>query len=62
MQTTISRSIGGTPFASVYGIEAVLPAEVEHRSFRTESLHEATTSTHEMNDHHHQDELNKDRS
>jgi hypothetical protein len=31
--TTLSRATGRTPFSLVYGSEAMLPTEVEHKSF-----------------------------
>jgi hypothetical protein len=33
LRTTSSRATGHTPFSLVYGSEAMLPIEVEHKSF-----------------------------
>jgi hypothetical protein len=33
LRTTLSRATGHTPFSLVYGSEAMLPTEVEHKSF-----------------------------
>jgi transposase InsO family protein len=33
LHTTLSRAMGHTPFSLVYGSEAMLPTEVEHKSF-----------------------------
>jgi transposase InsO family protein len=38
--TTPSRAMGHTPFSVVYGSEAILPTEVEHKSFRVEHFNE----------------------
>jgi hypothetical protein len=34
LHTTLSHAMGRTPFSLVYGSEAMLPTEVEHKSFR----------------------------
>jgi hypothetical protein len=34
LHTTLSCATGHTPFSLVYGSEAMLPTEVEHKSFR----------------------------
>jgi transposase InsO family protein len=34
LRTTLSCATGHTPFSLVYGSEAMLPTEVEHKSFR----------------------------
>jgi transposase InsO family protein len=34
LRTTLSRATGHTPFSLVYESEAMLPTEVEHKSFR----------------------------
>jgi IS30 family transposase len=36
LHTTPSRATSHTPFSLVYGYEAVLPTEVEHKSFRVQ--------------------------
>jgi hypothetical protein len=33
LRTTQSRATGHTPFSLVYGSEAMLPTEVDHKSF-----------------------------
>jgi hypothetical protein len=33
LRTTPSHAMGHTPFSLVYGFEAMLPTEVEHKSF-----------------------------
>jgi hypothetical protein len=38
--TTPSRATGHTPFSLVYGSVAMLPTEVEHKSFRVQHLNE----------------------
>jgi hypothetical protein len=38
--TTLSRATGSTPFSMVYGSEAMLPPEVEHKSFRVQHFSE----------------------
>jgi hypothetical protein len=35
---TPSRAMGHTPFSLVYGSEAMLPTEVEHKSFRVQQF------------------------
>jgi hypothetical protein len=40
LRTTPSRAIGHTPFALVYGSEAMLPTEVEYKSFRVRHFNE----------------------
>jgi hypothetical protein len=43
MLTTTSRSMARTPFSLIYWVKAaVLPAEIEHRSFCVETLKEAS--------------------
>lgn len=50
MCTTPSHSTGRTPFALLYGAEAILLAEIEHRSFHVEKLREAVSLTCKLND------------
>jgi hypothetical protein len=38
--TTPSRAMGHTPFSSVYGSEAMLPTDVDHKSFRVQQFNE----------------------
>jgi hypothetical protein len=40
LRTTLSRDMGHTPFSLVYGSEAMLPTEVEHKSFRVQLFNE----------------------
>jgi hypothetical protein len=41
LRTTPSRAKGHTPFSLVYGSEAMLPTEVEHKSFRVQQFNKA---------------------
>jgi hypothetical protein len=38
LRTTLSRATGQTPFSLVYGSEAMLPTEVELKSFRVQQF------------------------
>jgi hypothetical protein len=40
LRATLSRATGNTPFSLVYRSEAMLPSEVEHRSFRVQHFNE----------------------
>jgi hypothetical protein len=40
LRTTTSRATGHTPFSLVYRTEAMLPTEVEHKSFRMQHFSE----------------------
>jgi transposase InsO family protein len=40
LHTTLSRATGHTLFSLVYGSEAILPTEVEHKSFRVQHFNE----------------------
>jgi hypothetical protein len=40
LHTTLSRAMGNTPFSLVYGSEAMLPIEVEHKSFHMQHFSE----------------------
>jgi hypothetical protein len=40
LHTTPSHAMGHTPFALVYRSEAMLPTEVEHKSFRMQHFSE----------------------
>jgi hypothetical protein len=40
LHTTLSRAMGHTPFSLVYGSEAMLPTEVEHKSFHMQHFSE----------------------
>jgi hypothetical protein len=51
--TTLSRATGHTPFSLVYGSEAMLPTEVEYKSFQVQHFNE------ERSDDSRVDELTK---
>jgi hypothetical protein len=36
LDATLSHATGHTPFSLIYGSEAILPTEVEHKSFRVQ--------------------------
>jgi hypothetical protein len=40
LRTTLSGTMGHTPFLLVYGSEIMLPIEVEHKSFRVQQISE----------------------
>jgi hypothetical protein len=40
LRTTLSHDTGHTPFSLVYGSQAMLPTEVEHKSFRMQHFSE----------------------
>jgi transposase InsO family protein len=40
LHTTPNHAMGHTPFSLVYGSEAILPMEVEHKSFRVQHFNE----------------------
>jgi hypothetical protein len=40
LRTTPSRAMGHTPFSLVYGSEAMLSTEVEHKSFHVQQFNE----------------------
>jgi transposase InsO family protein len=40
LHTTLSQATGHTPFSLVYGYEAMLPTEVEHKSFCMQDFNE----------------------
>jgi hypothetical protein len=40
LRTTLSWATGYTPFSLAYGSEAMLPTEVEHKSFRVQHFDE----------------------
>jgi hypothetical protein len=48
--TTPSRATGYTSFSLVYGSEAILPTEVEHKSFRVEHFNEERPDDSRVND------------
>jgi hypothetical protein len=48
--TTLSCAIGHTPFSLVYGYEAILPIEVEHKSFRVQQFNEEQSDDSRVDD------------
>ena len=50
MRTTPSRATGETPFALVYGAEAVLPSELRHGSPRVRAYDESTQPEQRIDD------------
>jgi hypothetical protein len=50
LRTTPSRATGHTPFSLVYGFEAMLPTEVEHKSFRVQHFNEEQSNDSWVND------------
>jgi hypothetical protein len=47
---TPSRAIGHTPFYLVYGSEAMLPTQVEHKSFRVQHFSEEQSNDYRVDD------------
>jgi hypothetical protein len=58
-RTTLSRATGHTPFSLVYGTEAMLPTEVEHKSFRVQHLNEVQLDDSQVDDLTRLEELRK---
>jgi hypothetical protein len=50
LRTTPSQATGHTPFSLVYGSEAMLPTEVEHKSFRVQQYSEELSNDSRVND------------
>jgi hypothetical protein len=50
LHTTPSCAMGHTPFSLVYGSEAILPTEVEHKSFRVQHFSEEQLDDSRVND------------
>jgi hypothetical protein len=50
LYTTPSHAMGHTPFSLVYGFEAVLPTEVEHKSFRVQHFNEECSDDSRVDD------------
>jgi hypothetical protein len=48
--TTLSHATGHTPFSLVYGSEAMLPTEVEHKSFRVQQFNEEQSDDSRVDD------------
>jgi hypothetical protein len=49
--------MGNTPFSLVYGSEAMLPTEVEHKSFRVQQFNEEQSDDSRVDDLTRLDEL-----
>jgi hypothetical protein len=47
---TGSVAIGHTPFSLVYGSEAILPTEIEHKSFRVQQYSEEQSNNYQVYD------------
>jgi hypothetical protein len=50
LRTTPSRATGHTPFSLVYGSEAMLPTEVEHKSFCIQQFNEEQSDDSRIDD------------
>jgi hypothetical protein len=50
LRTIPSLAMGHTPFSLVYGSEAMLPTEVEHKSFRMKYFNEEQSDDSRVND------------
>jgi hypothetical protein len=50
LHTTPSWAMGHTPFSLVYGSEAMLPIEVEHKSFRVQHFNEEQSNDSRVDD------------
>jgi hypothetical protein len=50
LHTTPSRATGDTPFSLVYGSEATLPTEVEHKSFCVQHFSEEQSNDSRVDD------------
>jgi hypothetical protein len=50
LHTTSSRAMGHTPFSLVYGSEAMLPKEVEHKSFHVQQFNEEQSADSRVDD------------
>jgi hypothetical protein len=50
LRTTLSRVMGHTPFSLVYRSEAMLPTEVEHKSFRVQHFSEEQSDDSRVDD------------
>jgi hypothetical protein len=59
LRTTLSWSMGHTPFSLVYGSKAMLPTEVEHKSFRVQHFNEEQSDDSRVNDLTRLEELHK---
>jgi hypothetical protein len=50
LRTTPNRAIGHTPFSLVYRSEAMLPTEVEHKSFHVQQFNEEQSNDSQVDD------------
>jgi hypothetical protein len=50
LSTTLSRATGHTPFSLIYGSEAMLPTDVEHKSFRVQHFNEERSDNSRVDD------------
>jgi transposase InsO family protein len=50
LRTTLSHAMDHTPFSLVYGSEAMLPTEVEHKSFRVQHFKEERSNNSRVDD------------
>jgi transposase InsO family protein len=57
LRMTLSRAIGQTPFSLVYGSEAMLLIEIEHKSFRVQHYSEERSNDSQVDDLNRLEEL-----
>jgi hypothetical protein len=50
LRTTISPAMGHPPFSLVYGFEAMVPTEVEHKLFRVQHFNEEQSDVSRIDD------------
>jgi hypothetical protein len=50
LHTTPSHAMGHTPFSLVYGSEAMIPTEVEHKSFYVQHFSEEQSDDTQVDD------------
>jgi hypothetical protein len=50
LRTTPTRAMGHTPFSLVYGTEAMLPTELEHKSFHMQHFNEEQSDNSRVDD------------
>jgi hypothetical protein len=60
LRTTLSHATGHTLFSLVYGSEAMLPTEVEHKSFHVQQFNEKQLNDSRVNDLTRLEELRED--
>jgi transposase InsO family protein len=59
LRTTLSHATGHTPFSLVYGSKAMLPTEVEHKSFHVEHFSEEQSDVSQVDDLTRSEELHE---